>query len=97
MAPLGRALEPYAAWATRNRRADSAARAATPVVSWDARRELIRIAPIAAWTDVMWRAYRTQFLMINPLLEDATASIGCVSRAPAERPKTIRELGGGLD
>ena len=31
VAPLGKALEPYAAWATGLRRADSAARAATPV------------------------------------------------------------------
>src|SRR5687768_10871072 len=51
VAPLGKALEPYAAWATGVRRADSAVRAATPVVSWDARRKLIKIAPIAAWTD----------------------------------------------
>ena len=47
VAPLGKALQPYAAWATGLRRADSAARANTPVVSWDARRRLIKVAPIA--------------------------------------------------
>jgi phosphoadenosine phosphosulfate reductase len=46
VAPLGKALEPYAAWATGMRRADSLARAATPVISWDAKRKLLRIAPM---------------------------------------------------
>src|SRR5919112_2826560 len=44
--PLGRALQPYAAWATGIRRVDSVARARTPVVSWDAKRKLVRVAPI---------------------------------------------------
>src|SRR5687768_4316243 len=35
VAPLSKALEPYAAWATGIRRADSPARAATPLISWD--------------------------------------------------------------
>ena len=50
VAPLGRALEPYAAWATGLRRADSVARASTPIVSWDARRHIIKVAPIATWS-----------------------------------------------
>src|SRR6478735_1831160 len=51
VAPLGKALAPYAAWATGLRRADSPSRALTPIVSWDARRKLIKVAPIAAWSD----------------------------------------------
>ena len=46
VAPLGKALAPYAAWATGLRRADSKARANTPIVSWDAKRRLIKVAPI---------------------------------------------------
>ena len=51
VAPLGEALKPYAAWATGLRRTDSKARANTPLVSWDAKRKLIKVAPIATWTD----------------------------------------------
>jgi phosphoadenosine phosphosulfate reductase len=87
VAPLGRALEPYAAWATGLRRADSAARAHTPVVSWDARRHLVKVAPIATWTDADVADYvERNGLMVNPLLDDGYASIGC-------EPCTVRSSG----
>ena len=87
VAPLSRALEPYAAWATGLRRADSAARAHTPVVSWDARRHLIKVAPIATWTDTDVADYiERNGLMVNPLLDDGYASIGC-------EPCTVRSSG----
>jgi phosphoadenosine phosphosulfate reductase len=88
VAPLSRALEPYAAWATGLRRADSAARAQTPVVSWDARRHIIKLAPIATWSDDDVADYiERNGLMVNPLLEDGYASIGC-------EPCTRRSVGG---
>jgi phosphoadenosine phosphosulfate reductase len=97
VAPLGRALEPYAAWATGLRRADSPERAATPVVSWDAKRKLIRVAPIAAWTDAdVARYIELNSLMINPLLEDGYTSIGCepcTSRASQGDPRAGRWAG----
>jgi phosphoadenosine phosphosulfate reductase len=78
VAPLSRALEPYAAWATGLRRADSAARAQTPVVSWDARRHIMKVAPIATWTDDDVADYiERNGLMVNPLLDDGYTSIGC--------------------
>lgn len=78
VAPLGKALAPYDAWASGLRRADSASRANTPIVSWDARRKLIKVAPIATWTDEDVDLYiEANGLMINPLLEDGYASIGC--------------------
>jgi len=88
VAPLGRALEPYAAWATGLRRADSASRATTPVVSWDARRHLLKVAPIATWTDDDVADYiERNGLMVNPLLDDGYSSVGC-------EPCTIRSAGG---
>jgi phosphoadenosine phosphosulfate reductase len=88
VAPLGRALEPYAAWATGLRRADSVARANTPLVSWDARRRLIKVAPIATWSDADVADYiEANGLMVNPLLDDGYASIGC-------EPCTRRSVGG---
>jgi phosphoadenosine phosphosulfate reductase len=97
VAPLGRALEPYAAWATGLRGADSPERAATPVVSWDAKWKLIRVAPIAAWTDAdVARYIELNSLMINPLLEDGYTSIGCepcTSRASQDDPRAGRWAG----
>jgi phosphoadenosine phosphosulfate reductase len=97
VAPLGKALEPYAAWASGLRRDDSPARAATPVVSWDTKRKLMRIAPIAAWTDEdVARYIETNSLMINPLLEDGYTSIGCqpcTSRGRADDPRAGRWAG----
>ena len=88
VAPLGRALAPYAAWATGLRRADSTSRAGTPVVSWDARRHLVKIAPIASWTDDDVADYiERNGLMVNPLLDDGYSSVGC-------EPCTIRSVGG---
>jgi phosphoadenosine phosphosulfate reductase len=97
VAPLGRALQPYAAWATGLRRTDSAARAATPLVSWDAKRKLIRIAPIATWSDEdLARYIETNSLMINPLLDDGYTSIGCqpcTAKAPEDDPRAGRWAG----
>jgi phosphoadenosine phosphosulfate reductase len=97
VAPLGKALVPYAAWATGMRRADSPARANTPLVAWDPARKLIRIAPIAAWTDEdVARYIEINSLMINPLLEDGYTSIGCepcTSRAAKEDPRAGRWAG----
>ena len=87
VAPLGKALAPYAAWASGVRRADSAARADTPVVAWDAKRHLVRVSPIARWTDEDVEAYiEENSLMVNPLLEDGYPSIGC-------EPCTVRASG----
>jgi phosphoadenosine phosphosulfate reductase len=76
--PLNEALKGYSAWATGLRRADSPSRANTPVVSYDAKRNLLKIAPIARWTDEDVANYiEANALMVNPLLEDGYPSIGC--------------------
>ena len=96
-APLNEALAGYTAWASGVRRADSAARAKTPVVSWDLRRKIIKIAPIATWTDDEVADYiERHSLMVNPLLEDGYPSIGCepcTSRATDDDPRGGRWAG----
>jgi phosphoadenosine phosphosulfate reductase len=78
IAPLDSALQNYTAWASGVRRADSPARANTPIVSFDLRRKLVKIAPIAAWSDEDVADYiQTHGLMVNPLLDDGYTSIGC--------------------
>ncbi len=89
VAPLNRALEPYSAWATGVRRADSAARAKTPIVTWDKRRRLVKIAPIARWSDADVADYiEANSLMVNPLLEEGYPSIGC---APCTKPANLND------
>jgi phosphoadenosine phosphosulfate reductase len=88
VAPLDKALHHYTAWASGVRRADSPARARTPIVAWDARRELVRVSPIATWSDQDVADYIEQnALMVNPLLADGFTSIGC-------EPCTQRPLDG---
>jgi phosphoadenosine phosphosulfate reductase len=83
VAPLNEALAGYSAWATGLRRADSPSRANTPVVSWDPKRNLVKIAPIARWSDDDVANYiEANGLMVNPLLDDGYLSIGC---APCTR------------
>lgn len=76
--PLGRALAPYAAWATGIRRADGGRRARTKVVAWDSSKKMVKIAPIATWSDDQVTAYvEDHGLISNPLLADGYPSIGC--------------------
>jgi phosphoadenosine phosphosulfate reductase len=97
--PLNGALVGYTAWASGLRRADSPARAKTPIVSYDAKRKLIKIAPIARWSDDDVTDYIERFgLMVNPLLEDGYTSIGCepcTQRADAGDPRSGRWAGIG--
>jgi phosphoadenosine phosphosulfate reductase len=81
--PLNRALAPYRAWASGLRRADSASRAGIRVVEWDAKRDMVKLNPIAAWTDADVESYTAKHgLLVNPLLSDGYGSIGC---APCTR------------
>ncbi|MBC9956841.1 phosphoadenylyl-sulfate reductase [Yimella sp. cx-51] len=81
--PLDEALDGRAVWATGVRRAESASRANTDVVSFDERRDLIKLAPLAAWTDDDVEKYIAEHdVIMNPLLAQGYPSIGC---APCTR------------
>ncbi|MFL6161226.1 MAG: phosphoadenylyl-sulfate reductase [Jatrophihabitantaceae bacterium] len=81
--PMDRALEPYQAWASGLRRADSPTRAHTRVVEWDARHNMVKLNPIAGWTDEQVDAYVAENgILVNPLLYDGYGSVGC---APCTR------------
>ena len=49
--PLRRTLAGYDAWVTGVRRVEAPTRANTPLVTWDERHGLVKINPIAAWSD----------------------------------------------
>ncbi|MGW2327816.1 phosphoadenylyl-sulfate reductase [Streptomyces sp. NPDC001700] len=81
--PLEEGLKAYDAWATGLRRDESPSRADTPVVSWDNRRQKVKISPIARWTQADVDTYVTeQGVLTNPLLMDGYPSVGC---APCTR------------
>jgi len=96
--PLRRALEPYRAWMTGVRRQDAASRNDVPVVQWDARREMIKVNPLAAWTDDDVAGYVEQHgVLVNPLVQVGYLSIGCApctrAVAPGEDPRAGRWAG----
>jgi phosphoadenosine phosphosulfate reductase len=82
--PLNRALEGKAAWITGVRRVDGPTRANAPVASYDISRNIVKLNPLAAYTDDDMALY-TQLheLPVNPLSERGYPSIGCW---PCTRP-----------
>ncbi|WP_370893045.1 phosphoadenylyl-sulfate reductase [Janibacter sp. GXQ6167] len=81
--PLERALTGRSAWVTGMRREDAPTRTDIEVVSWDARREMAKINPIAGWSaDDVDRYVADNGVFLNPLRDEGYASIGC---APCTR------------
>ena len=81
--PLRKALSGYRAWASGLRRDEAATRADAKVIEWDARRRMVKLNPIAAWTQDEVDAYiAANDILVNPLLFDGYGSIGC---APCTR------------
>jgi phosphoadenosine phosphosulfate reductase len=82
--PLNRALEGHDAWVTGMRRADAPTRTDIGLVGWDERRSMVKLNPLAAWTDEDVERYVADHgVFLNPLRQEGYASIGC---APCTRP-----------
>jgi phosphoadenosine phosphosulfate reductase len=76
--PLRSALSNYAAWVTGIRRVESPTRASAPLISFDEAFKLVKVNPLAAWTDEDMQAYiETHGVLVNPLVEEGYPSIGC--------------------
>ena len=76
--PLRKTLARYDAWVTGVRRVDAPTRADTPIVQWDERNGLVKVNPIAAWSDEEFRAYiDANGILENPLVAEGYLSIGC--------------------
>jgi len=75
--PLEQGLAGRLGWISGVRRSDSPVRADTPFVHRD-RRGLVKLNPLAAWTDDDLLAYATVHdVPLNPLLAQGFPSIGC--------------------
>jgi phosphoadenosine phosphosulfate reductase len=96
--PLARALEPFDAWASGVRRDEAVSRRDTRVVEWDAKRKMVKVNPIAAWTQADADAYVAENgVVVNLLASEGYPSIGCAPCthrvAPGEDPRSGRWSG----
>jgi phosphoadenosine phosphosulfate reductase len=77
--PLGKALKGYSAWVTGIRRVEAPTRANAPLISFDKAFGLVKINPIAAWSDDEMQAYiDANDVLVNPLVHEGYPSIGCL-------------------
>ena len=82
--PLSRALAGKQAWLTGVRRSDGPTRANAPVAAYDIGRGLLKVNPLAAWTDDDVALYlQLHELPAHPLTDKGYVSIGCW---PCTRP-----------
>ncbi|CAN5719057.1 phosphoadenylyl-sulfate reductase [soil metagenome] len=76
--PLGKALSGYAAWVTGIRRVEAPTRAGAPLISFDEAFKLVKINPLAAWSDDEMQDYiNANGVLVNPLVDEGYPSIGC--------------------
>src|SRR5205807_4740171 len=74
---LDRALMGKDAWMSGLRRAESPTRAQSPILSLDLR-GLVKVNPIATWTDLDVQGYiAAHDVPVNPLVHQGYSSIGC--------------------
>jgi phosphoadenosine phosphosulfate reductase len=87
--PLSRALAGKGAWITGLRRAQSAARADVAIESRDAERDLVKVNPLADWSEAdVWAYLTAREVPVNALHAKGYPSIGC---APCTRAITPGE------
>lgn len=87
--PLKEGLAGLDAWITGIRRDQSPARAHAKKVEWDEQFGLVKVNPLADWSDKdVWREVHKLGLPYHPLHDQGFASIGCV---PCTNPGEGRE------
>lgn len=89
VAPLREGLSHLNAWITGIRRDQSPARANAAKVEWDDAFGLVKVNPLADWSDKdVWRYVAEHKLPYNPLHDQGYSSIGCT---PCTNPGEGRE------
>ncbi len=98
--PLNRVLSGYDAWITGMRRQQAPTRASIGKVQWDVKRSMVKLNPLADWTEEQVWAYITaNGIPYNPLHDQNYPSIGCTHCTapvqPGEDPRSGRWQGQG--
>jgi phosphoadenosine phosphosulfate reductase len=76
--PNRRALDGKTAWISGLRRDQSEGRADTPIISWNNKFGLVKLNPLANWTEQQtWAYVIANNIPYNPLLDQGYTSIGC--------------------
>jgi phosphoadenosine phosphosulfate reductase len=96
--PLSKALSGYDAWVTGIRRVEAPTRANAPLVSFDEAFKLVKVNPLAAWSDQDMTDYIAEHnVLVNPLVDEGYPSIGCApctaKPAPGADPRSGRWQG----
>ena len=78
VAPLSKALRGYSAWVTGLRRVEAPTRANAPLISFDEAFKLVKINPLAAWSEKdIWKYIYEHDVPYNELHDRGYPSIGC--------------------
>ena len=98
--PLQGTLSGYDAWVTGVRRVEAPTRAGTPLITYDEKFGLVKVNPLAAWTDEDMDAYIAEHhILVNPLVAEGYPSIGCapctLKPAPGADKRSGRWAGTG--
>ena len=96
--PLQNTLARSDAWVTGVRRVEAPTRANTPLVTYDEKNGLVKLNPLAAWSDEQMQAYLDEHhVLVNPLVAEGYPSIGCrtctVKPLPGTDPRSGRWAG----
>lgn len=76
--PLAKALRGFSAWVSGLRRVEAQSRANAPLICFDETFQLVKVNPLAAWTDQDVRDYIAENnVWVNPLVDKGYLSIGC--------------------
>lgn len=76
--PLAEALAPFDAWITGVRRDGAATRAGAQRIEWSKKYNLVKLNPLALWSErEVWQYIHAHNVPYNPLLDRGYRSIGC--------------------
>lgn len=92
--PLIRALDPYTAWISGIRRDQSPSRATARKAEYSSRYGLVKIQPLADWSEQdVWGYINANGIPYNPLHDAGYRSIGCIPCTRPIRPEEEERAG----
>jgi phosphoadenosine phosphosulfate reductase len=85
--PLADGLADKSAWISGIRRDQSRTRKHTPLIQWDTRNDLVKLSPVADWTErQVWGYIKQHHLPYNTLHDKNFPSIGCMQCTQPTQP-----------